>query len=150
RRRTIAGGKSVQSTKLLHLTFMLPQAEPVPGVVFENRFNPIELLLGWSNELDAFCLEILVGGLAIQRIKNAGSEDPFLDKLPQRVCRLFVKHEARPGFHQCDLEPWLVLRANRYPPAVIAHRGIGADFETQLVPIELEGFLLVEYVDCNV
>ena len=52
------------------ILFVLGEAEPVPGVVFEERLDAVRPFSGRRHKLDASRGELFIGGLAIVRVEQ--------------------------------------------------------------------------------
>src|SRR5262249_54542212 len=131
------------------LRLALGEAEEVAGVVGEHGGGAVGLLFGSAFEVDALALQLLVGGRAVGGVEDAAAEHS-LGYQGAELCGGFgVENHAGLGFHQGNLEIGLAGDSDR-DPAEITHAGIGAQLETELVDVEVDGAVVVEDVDGGV
>src|SRR5262249_600741 len=89
-------------------------------------------------------------GGAVARRDHADPERPLLHELLEGRGRCGVAHRPRLDLHEDDVQLRLGLRADGQPAEAAVHGQVGADFETELVAVELEGLVLVGDVDGGV
>src|SRR5262249_10403783 len=78
----------------------LGQAEPVAGVVFEQRLDAVRPLTRLLLELDPTRLELLVGLLAVGRLEDAGAHIAPLDEAAELRADVLGHHHAGADGHQ--------------------------------------------------
>src|SRR5262249_19037415 len=88
--------------------------------------------------------------LAVVHFQNACANGARLDqfaKLSDFVCR---EHGAFLERHEDNFQVWLRLGPDGQPAEAVVHGHIVADFESQLVAIELESFFLIQDINRSV
>src|SRR5256885_3219956 len=142
----LARGKRREARLLAALDFR--EAEEVPGVVLEDRGEAVGHLLGRAGKLDAAGAQIFVGRGDVLALENSSAQRPRLDGGPQGGRGLGA------GFrplhrHEDDADVGLRLRCDG-EPAEVAHAGVIAHLEAELVGVERLGAILIEHVDGGV
>src|SRR5262249_54298523 len=125
-------------------------AEPVAGVILADRLDGVELLLRLARELHALGLQLGIGRAAVIGLEDPDPERTLLDELAQRRRALGAAHRPLLDLHQRKPQIGLRLRADRQPAEAVVHRRVIAHLKPELVPIEMERFLLVEDMDDRV
>jgi hypothetical protein len=120
----------------------LRHAEPVAGIVFEQRFDAVEALDGRLRELDAFGLQLLVGLLAVGGFEYTAAQHAFADQRAQHLGGFYIDFGIGGG-HQDDFQVRLALGRHRQPAETVVHGRIHFEVEAQLVDVEVVGRLLV-------
>ena len=99
--------------------------------------------------MDPASLQLLVRLAHVGRVESAEAEGAFLDQLAQHLAARLVEHGAGLHLHQRHLQIGLPLGAHGQP-AEVAHLGVGANLEAELVHVEVVCPVLAEHVHHHV
>src|SRR5437762_2491641 len=125
----------------------LDHLPPVPRRIAEAGVDGAVTVHGLLSELHSAGAHPVVGGAAVvddehERRHGALRYDLAHGLCGRRVECRWLRHE------QAELEGWLVRVLHR-EPAVVAVSRVSVDAESQLLDIELKGFVLIANVQTN-
>src|SRR5262249_16621811 len=109
----------------------------------------VDLFFRGVAELDAAGTELFVGRHAVVGLEGAAAEDAFFDQRTELFGRLLVEDHPRLRLHERDLQLGLAGHAHPDPPAV-AHPGVGAELQAELLGVEVDGAVVVQDIDGRV
>src|SRR6516164_1577122 len=124
----------------------LGEAEPVPRVVPQDRFDAVGAVRGWLGELDPALGERLVVAAAVGRGHDSGGEGPLRDQGPDLSRGLLVEHRMR-RIHEQELLTGASRGPDRHPAHAVVELDVVGQLEAELPGVELPGRILVEYPD---
>jgi hypothetical protein len=124
----------------------LGEADRVPERIAQCAVDPVEALRRLLRELDARCLETLVRPAAVVGLEDdAASRRAFRHELANLLGGGVVVR-GRPGDHQAELDVRLLGQVHG-EKAHDAEVRVGVHDHPELADVELEGLVLIEYVD---
>src|SRR5579862_1644009 len=126
----------------------LGQAEPVAGVVPEQRLDPVRPLGRFLQEGDAPRRELLEGLPAVGGLEHAAAERALGDQRPDRLGVPRAEHR-RGGVGEKDVQVFLVRWPDGQPAEPVEHH-IAAQLEPQALGVEGLGAILVEHEHADV
>src|SRR5215472_16464955 len=130
-----------QSTARSAISLVLVEAEPVAGVVAEQRLDAVGPLGRLLQEGDALAVQVLVGALDVIGLDDPRAHHALGDQAEQGRGVLLTEHR-RLGTSEQDVQVGLVLRADR-ETAEAVHGRVAAHLEAELLGVELLGAVLV-------